>query len=387
MRRPFRVIRAIRTSVIIFIGMMISELVAVLEGHAPPSLQEDYDNSGLLIGSVGRECSGALCCLDVTPEVLREAKERGCNLVVAHHPIIFKGLKRINGSNYVEQVVIEAIRNDIAIYACHTNLDNVAKGVSDTIAGKLGLIKTKVLQPKKGLLRKLITFAPVADADKVRAALFAAGAGNIGNYSEASFNSEGMGTFKAGEGTNPHVGEIGGQHRERETRIEVLYPFYLEGTVLKALKESHPYEEVAYDLIGLENRHQEIGAGLIGELPEPMEEKDFLHKVSQSFGAEGIRHTELLGRPVRRVAVCGGAGSFLIRTALQQGADIYLTGDIKYHEFFDAEGRMVVADIGHYESEQFAIDLLQALLLEKFPTFAVLKSKVNTNPVRYFGTP
>lgn len=367
--------------------MMISELADVLERHAPPSLQEDYDNSGLLTGSGSWTCSGVLCCLDVTPEVLREAKECGCNLVVAHHPIIFKGLKRINGSNYVEQVVIEAIKNDIAIYACHTNLDNVVKGVNDTIAKKLGLIKTSVLQPKSGLLRKLVTFAPVADAEKVRSALFAAGAGDIGKYSESSFNSEGMGTFRAGAGTNPHVGEIGARHHETETRIEVIYPSYLESRLLKALKENHPYEEVAYDLISLENRHQDIGAGLIGELPEPMGEEDFLRKVSQSFGAQGIRHTELLGRPVRRVAVCGGAGSFLIRTALRQGADIYLTGDIKYHEFFDAEGRMVVADIGHYESEQFAIDLLQALLLEKFPTFAVLKSKVNTNPVRYFGTP
>ena len=350
-------------------------------------MQEDYDNAGLLTGNASWTCVGVLCCLDVTVEVLQEAKASGCNLVVAHHPIIFKGLKRINGKNYVEQVVIEAIKNDIAIYAAHTNLDNVIAGVNGKIAAKLGLVKTSILQPKKQLLRRLITFAPSDKAAMVREALFAAGAGHIGNYSECSFNSEGTGTFKAERGADPYVGEVGGQHHEKETRIEIVYPFYLEQQVITALTTHHPYEEVAYDLLTLNNDSQGIGAGLIGELPEPVPEKEFLQKVRQVFGAKGIRHTAFLERPVRRVALCGGAGSFLTRTALQRGADAYLTADIKYHEFFDAEGRMLLADMGHYESEQFTTELIHDLLLEKFPTFAILKSRVNTNPVRYFTEP
>jgi dinuclear metal center YbgI/SA1388 family protein len=364
--------------------MKISEIITAIEVFAAPELQEDYDNSGLITGNGGWDCTGVLCTLDVTAEVLREAKEKGCNLVVAHHPIIFQGLKRITGKNYVEQAVIEAIKNDIAIYAAHTNLDNVVLGVSGQMADKLGLKDYTVLQPKNKILRRLITFAPHDKAEDVRKAVFAAGAGHIGKYSECSFNSEGTGTFKAEEGANPYVGDVGSRHDEKETKIEIIYPFYLETQVVNALVDSHPYEEVAYDIFTMDNIHYGIGAGVIGSLEEPMEEKAFLEMVRAVFGAEGIRHTPLLGRPVRKVAVCGGAGSFLIRKALLSGADFYVSADIKYHEFFDAGGRMVVADIGHYESEQFTIDLVHDLLRKKFPTFAVLKTATNTNPVRYF---
>lgn len=347
-------------------------------------MQEEYDNAGLITGSGSWSCTGVLCTLDVTLEVLREAKEKGCNLVLAHHPIIFKGLKRITGKNYVEQVIIEAIKNDIAIYAAHTNLDNVVLGVSGRIAAKLGLKDVSVLQPKKGVLRRLITFAPLDKAEDVRRAVFSAGAGHIGKYSECSFNSEGTGTFKAEAGADPYVGDVGKQHSEKETKIEIVYPFYLETQVVKALVDNHPYEEVAYDIFTMDNVHNGIGAGVIGNLESPVEEEAFLQLISERFGAKGIRHTKLLGRPVRRVAVCGGSGSFLTRKAMQQGADFYITSDIKYHEFFDAEDRLVVADIGHYESEQFTTDLIHDLLVEKFPTFAVLKTATNTNPVRYF---
>jgi dinuclear metal center YbgI/SA1388 family protein len=364
--------------------MKISELLAAIEVFAAPELQEDYDNAGLITGRRDWNCTGVLCTLDVTVDVVKEAAQKRCNLIVAHHPIVFKGLKRINGNNYVEQVMIEAIKNDMAIYAAHTNLDNVVMGVSQTMARRMGLKNSTVLQPKNKMLRRLITFAPIDKAEDVRKAVFAAGAGHIGKYSECSFNSEGTGTFKAEDGADPYVGDVGQLHQEKETKIEIVYPFYLEQQVVKALVQNHPYEEVAYDIFTMENVHYGIGAGVIGQLEPEMRESEFLEMLKDRFQLKVVRHTPLRQKPVKTVAVCGGAGSFLIKKALYSGADAYITGDIKYHEFFDAEGRMVIADIGHYESEQFAVDLLHDLLVEKFPTFAVLKTGVNTNPVQYF---
>jgi dinuclear metal center YbgI/SA1388 family protein len=365
--------------------MKIIDLISAIEVFAAPELQEDYDNAGLITGNGDRECSGVLCSLDVTLEVIKEAQASNCNLIISHHPIIFKGLKRINGKSYVENIIIEAIKNDIALYAAHTNLDNVLLGVNGMIAQKLGLKDIEVLQPKKRLLRRLITFAPVDKAEEVRKAVFNAGAGHIGQYSECSFNSEGTGTFKAEEGADPYVGEIGKQHQEKETKIEIVYPFYLETQVVKALVKHHPYEEVAYDIFTMENSHLGMGSGVVGYLEAHMEEKRFLNLLKERFAANGIRYTSLLGKPIQKVAVCGGAGSFLLKKAISSQADIYITGDVKYHEFFDAEGKIVLADIGHYESEQYTVELLCDLLLKKFPTFAVLKSSVNTNPVNYLG--
>jgi len=362
----------------------ISSVIAALESIAHPSLQESYDNAGLLTGSPSWECKGILCSLDVTEEIIEEAVQRGCNMVVAHHPIIFGGLKKITGRNYVERTVISAIKNDIAIYAIHTNLDNVLTGVSHKMADKLGLEKTKILAPKPATLQKLFTFVPEAHINTVRDALFAAGGGHIGNYSECSFAATGEGSFKAGEGTDPFVGEKGQRHLEKEIKLEIVFPSYLQGAMITALKKAHPYEEVAFDLVSLANPNPQTGAGIIGELREPLPEPDFLRLLKDRFGLSVIRHTPLTGRDIKRVALCGGAGSFLVSSALAARADIYITGDMKYHEFFDADGRMVIADIGHFESEQFTIDLLAAVLAEKFPTFAVLKTGVNTNPVRYF---
>src|SRR5829696_9027517 len=365
--------------------MKISEIIQELESVAPPAFQESYDNAGLLTGMKNWDCTGVLVTLDATEEVIMEAKQNHCNLVIAHHPIIFRGLKRINGKNYVEQVIIAAIKNDIAIYAAHTNLDNVVLGVNGMIAKKLELQKITIMQPKNKMLRRLITFAPVDKAEQVRQAVFAAGAGHIGKYSECSFNSEGSGTFKAEQGADPYVGEEGKQHQEKEMKIEIVYPFYLETQVVKALINSHPYEEVAYDIFTMDNVHFGIGAGVIGELETAIEEQAFLQLLKDKFNAKGIRHTALWGRPIKKVAICGGAGSFLIKAAIREKADIYITADMKYHEFFDAENLLILADIGHYESEQFTIELFHDLLVEKFPTFAVLKTGVNTNPVKYFG--
>ncbi|MBW8685398.1 Nif3-like dinuclear metal center hexameric protein [Chitinophaga rhizophila] len=363
--------------------MKIRDITNAIAAFAPLQYQESYDNAGLLFGQADWELTGVLLTLDATEAVIDEAIEKKCNLVVAHHPIVFGGLKKINGNNYVERVVIKAIKNDIAIYAAHTNLDNVRSGVCDMMARRLNLQQCSVLAPKRELLRKLYTFVPHAEAEKVRSALFAAGAGHIGAYNECSYSVEGNGTFKAGEGTSPHVGVIGQRHMEPETKVEVIFPVYLEHAVVKALLGSHPYEEVAYDIVKLENAYAQVGSGLIGELDAPMEEAAFLQWVKQQFNTGCVRYTPLRGRPVKKVALCGGAGSFLLKKAIAAGADAYISADFKYHEFFDAENQIVIADVGHFESEQFTVELFYHILTEKFPNFAPLKSTIRTNPVNY----
>jgi dinuclear metal center YbgI/SA1388 family protein len=364
--------------------MKINEIILYLESLAHPSLQEHYDNAGLITGDAIWKCSGIICSLDATEEVVKEAVEKKCNLIVAHHPIIFGGLKKINGKNYVEKTIIAAIKNDIAIYAIHTNLDNVIGGVNGKIASMLGLENISILSPKEATLKKIFTFVPVDKAEQVRNGIFIAGGGHIGNYSECSFNAEGNGSFKAGEGTNPFVGDIGKQHQEKEIKIEVIFPSFLENKIVSALKMAHPYEEPAFDLVSLSNSDPFVGSGVIGEWPEAIDERQFLAKLKEVFGVPVIRHTALWNKPIKRIALCGGAGSFLISKALAAGADAYISSDIKYHEFFDANKRLLIADIGHYESEQFTIDLLKEVLGQKFPTFAVLKTEVKTNPVHYF---
>lgn len=364
--------------------MKIKDIIACLESLAPPSLQESYDNAGLIAGDENRECTGILVSLDATVEIIDEAKRRNCNLVVSHHPIVFSGLKKISANNYVGKAVIEAIKNDIALYAIHTNLDNISEGVNGRIAAMLGLTNVSVLLLKENMLKKLYTFVPVNSADKVRQAIFEAGGGHIGNYSECSFNAGGFGTFRGGADTDPYVGKPGEFHREEELKVEVIFPAWLEGRIISNLVSAHPYEEVAYDIISLDNRNFSIGSGIVGELSSPSDELVFLQKIKETFKLQVIKHTAPMNRPVKRVAVCGGAGSFLISKALAAGTDMYITSDIKYHEFFDANGRLLIADIGHYESEQFTINLLQEFLEKKFPTFAVLKTEVVTNPVRYF---
>ncbi|MEO5946037.1 MAG: Nif3-like dinuclear metal center hexameric protein [Chitinophagaceae bacterium] len=363
--------------------MKINEIISYLETIADTSLQEEYDNTGLIIGNADWDCTGIICTLDATEEVIKEAIQKKCNLIVAHHPIIFKGLKKINGKNYVEKTIIAAIKNDIAIYAIHTNLDNVKQGVNGRIAQMLGIQNCKILSEKEATLKKLFTFVPFDKTDEVRNAIFSAGAGHISNYSECSFNAEGIGTFKGGTGSNPYVGEPGKLHQEKEIKIEIIFPAYLERKIVTAMKEAHPYEEVAYDIVQLDNFNQSIGSGMVGELAQPVDENQFLENLKTIFRTPGVRHTRLLGKQIKRVAVCGGAGSFLISKALAANADAYITADIKYHEFFDANDQLLLADIGHYESEQFTINLLQEVLEQKFPTFAVLKTEVKTNPVFY----
>lgn len=364
--------------------MQINDIVKKLESVAPLFLQEDYDNAGLLTGNGAWECKGILVCLDITEAVVKEAIDKKCNLIIAHHPVIFRGLKKITGKNYVEKTVIAAIKNDIALYAIHTNLDNVLSGVNGKIADKIGLINRQILSPKNNLLQKLSVFVPIDHKQPLLEALFAAGGGNIGNYSECSFSLEGKGTFKAGDKATPFVGNKNERHTENEVKLEVIFPVWMQNEIVKAMKGVHPYEEVAYDIYSLANNWGNVGSGIIGELEEAVNEASMLQKLQSTFNIPVIKHTVFTGRPIKKVAICGGAGSFLTGAAIAAGADIYITSDIKYHEFFDAEERLLLADIGHYESEQFTIDLLFDILREKFPNFAVLKTGVNTNPVRYF---
>ncbi len=364
--------------------MKIKEIISVLESIAPPQLQEHYDNAGLITGNINWGCTGILVALDTTEEIVKEAVEKKCNLIIAHHPIVFGGLKKITGKTYVERVVIDAIKNDIAIYAIHTNLDNVMTGVNGKMADMLGLTNRQILLPRKGLLKKLMVFVPAGLAENVRTAIFNAGAGHIGNYSECSFNTIGEGTFKPGAGTSPFIGNAGERHFENEIKVEVVFQEWLEDSIIKALLAAHPYEEVAYDIVALDNALGSTGSGLIGELDEAMAESDFLSLVKKQFGLQVIRHTGFTGRMVKKVALCGGAGSFLIKQAVASGAGFYITSDVKYHEFFDAENKLVIADIGHYESEQYTISLLFDILKGKYPTFATLKTEINTNPVHYF---
>jgi len=364
--------------------MKLSQLTAYLESLAPLAYQEDYDNSGLIVGSPDQDVQQALISLDCTEAIVDEAIAKNCQVIISHHPIVFRGLKKFTGKTYVERVVEKAIKHDIAIYAIHTNLDNVTDGVNAKICERLELKNCRILAPKSGLLKKLVTYVPEEKAEQVRNALFHAGAGIIGNYSECSFNAEGTGTFNGDEDTNPYVGVPGTRHHENEIRIETIYPANIESKLLMALFLAHPYEEVAYDLYTLTNQNQQVGSGMIGELEEEMSEEEFLFVIKQNMQARVIRHTALTGKNVKRVAVCGGAGGFLLKHAIKAGADVFITADYKYHEFFDAEGKLVIADIGHFESEQFTVQLLYDIIQKKFANFAVRLTEINTNPVKYF---
>ncbi|VAW12909.1 GTP cyclohydrolase 1 type 2 homolog YbgI [hydrothermal vent metagenome] len=365
-------------------GLKVKDIADYLETIAPLEFQESYDNSGLLVGSPGQIVSSALATIDVTEEVVDEAISRGCNLIIAHHPIIFSGIKKLTGENYVERTLLKAVKNDIAIYTAHTNLDSVMGGVNSKICGKLGLTGCKPLQPLEGQLQKLVTYIPADYAEKVRTAVFEAGAGHIGNYDSCSYNIEGLGSFRGNENTNPFVGKKGAIHFEKEVRFETIFPKHLAGKIISALILAHPYEEVAYDIYPLSNKYQQAGIGMVGELSNPVDEEVFLTNLKRIFACGVISHTKLLGSEISKVAVCGGSGSFLLKNAITANADIFITADFKYHQYFDAENKIIIANIGHYESEQFTKELFYELLIKKFPKFAVRLSEVKTNPVYYF---
>ena len=364
--------------------MKISELLQELEHFAPLHFQEDYDNCGLLTGQRDWEAKGAILSLDCTEEVIEEAIKKNCNIVIAHHPILFSGLKKLNGSNYIERTIIKAIKHDIAIYACHTNLDNVKHGVNKKIAEKLGLERLEILAPKANLLKKIVTFVPETHHQAVKAALFEAGAGNIGNYDSCSFNVEGTGTFRGNSASTPFLGKPLELSEEKEIRIESIFEAQQQNKVITALLKAHPYEEVAYDIYSLDNKHGLVGSGMVGYLKKPMQETDFLNHVKKTFQVPTLKHTKTLGKNIEKVAICGGSGRFLLKNAIQANADAFITSDFKYHEYFDAENKLLLIDTGHYESEQFTPEIFYEIIQKKFTTFAIHLSKINTNPISYF---
>jgi dinuclear metal center YbgI/SA1388 family protein len=363
---------------------LLKEVCAFLEDLAPSSLQENYDNSGLLVGDPDSKVTGVLVSLDVTENIVDEAIQEGCNVIVSHHPFIFQGIKKLKKSNWVHRVLTKAIKNDLAIISVHTNLDNVLAGVNGKMASVLGLKNTRVLLPRPGMLMKLAVFVPSEHLEKVQDALFQAGAGSIGNYDECSFQSPGIGSFRAKAGANPFVGKINELQFEPESRLEVVFPAFLKERVVSSMKNAHPYEEVAYDLYKLENSVDQIGSGLLGDLEEEIEAEPFFRLLMEKFNLKGFKHSPNPGHKIKRVALCGGAGVFLLEKAIQSGADVFVTADVKYHDFFEAIGKVLLVDIGHFESEQFTIDLLSEQILQKFPTFAVRKTKISTNPVNYY---
>lgn len=363
--------------------MIVKEVTDILEELAPLAQAEDFDNVGLLVGDSKNEVTGILVTLDTLENVVDEAIGHSCNLIVSFHPIIFSGLKKITGSNYVERVVLKAIQNGIAIYSMHTALDNSPDGVNSKICEVLGIVNTKILIPQQGSIKKLTTYVPKVEAPKLKDSLFEAGAGNIGNYSNCSFTIDGTGSYKGGENSTPTKGKVGQLHFEEETQINITFAAHNERKILQALFQNHPYEEVAYEVFSLDNRDQHIGIGMVGKLSEPMNEGDFLAFVKQKMNVSVIKHSQLLGKKVEKIAVLGGSGAFAISAAKASGADVFLTSDLKYHQFYEAESEMVIADIGHYESEQFTKNLLVDYLTEKIPNFAIRLSDSNTNPIKY----
>lgn len=366
-----------------FRRMKVKEIVSALERFAPLPLQDGWDNAGLQVGLTEAEVTGALLCLDVTEAVVDEAIALGYNLIVSHHPLIFGGLKSLTGRNYVERCVMKAIRHNITICSHHTNIDNATGGVNYKIAEKLGLVNLRFLSPKDDSLLKLVTFVPTAQADKVRQALFDAGCGCIGGYDQCSYNLMGEGTFRAGADCQPFCGEIGKMHREAEVRLETVLPNYLKNRAIRALLNTHPYEEPAYDIYPLKNQWMQAGAGVIGELPNELSVTDFLQLVKDSFQAGCVKSNKFNGQMVRTVALCGGSGAFLLPQAIAQGADAFLTGEIKYHDYFGHEDDLLMVEIGHYESEQYTMEIFQSIIKDACPTLPVKLTNVNTNPINY----
>jgi len=364
--------------------MKIKEILQSLEQWAPLAYQESYDNCGIQAGNANQDVKGILITLDTIEEIIDEAIAKNCNLVIAHHPLLFKGLKSITGKNDIERALVKAIKHDITIYAIHTNLDHVANGVNLRICDRLGLVNIKTLVGKTGLLTKLQAYVPKKDKEQILTALFHAGAGDIGNYSSCAFRSEGIGSFLPNEQAKPHVGKALQMEYVEEVKIETVFPTHLKNQIVAALKQAHPYEEVAYDLFELENTWESVGSGMVGELPQTMPAEAFLKHVAQGMGINTFKYTHAFQGQIKKVAVCGGAGSFLLKNALQAGAQAFVSSDFKYHEFFDAEKDILVADIGHYESEVYTKELIYDFLIEKFTNIAILISQTNTNPVRYF---
>jgi len=361
----------------------LHEILDILDELAPLAYAEDFDNVGLLVGNQNQNITGILVTHDALENVVTEAVDKKCNLIVCFHPIIFSGLKKLTGKTYVERAVIKAIKNDIAIYAVHTALDNMPDGVSHTMCEALGLSNTKVLIPKKNQLQKLVTYVPAAHKENLLSHVYAAGAGHIGKYKDCSFSLSGNGTYTPLTGAQPHSGSVGQASLEPEEQIHLILGKHKQSAVLKALFTHHPYEEVSYEITNLENENQHLGLGMIGELDKEQDEQAFLNHIKSVFKTGGVRHSALLGKKIKKVAVLGGSGAFAIAAAKAQGADVYITADLKYHDYYQAENKILLADVGHFESERFTKSHIARYLTKKLTNFAVILSSKNTNPINY----
>jgi len=361
----------------------LKDLISQLEQYAPPAFQESYDNSGLITGNIEKTINSGLIGFDVTEDLVEEAIKLNAGVIITHHPLLLEGIKKLTANSYRERILIRAIKNDIAIYSAHTNLDSVKAGISSKLCDKIGLENCNILAPKENILKKLVVFVPKSHADELRNVLFETGAGHIGNYDSCSFNLDGRGSFRGGENTRPFSGKKGKLNYEEEVRIETIFLKHQQFELIKKLIEIHPYEEPAYDIYPLDNKYGEAGFGMTGYLKNEIEESEFLKLLKKIFNANGIRYSNFLGKPIKKVALCGGSGSFLLQNAIASEADIFITGDYKYHQFFDADGKILIADIGHYESEQVAMEIFYDILTKKFPNFALHLSKYSSNPINY----
>ena len=366
--------------------MKLAEIVKYLDNKVPLHYQESYDNSGLLIGDKDMEVKSVLTCLDCTEDVIKEAIQQKSNLIISHHPILFRPIKKITSSNYVQRIIFKAIKNNIAIYALHTNLDNIEGGVSFIFSNKLGLLNSQILKQKDAVLSKLVTYCPTKYLSKIQTALFDIGAGKIGSkYDQCSFVSDGLGTFRPLSGSNPYIGSENKRTSQSEDKLELIFPTHLQKRVIKTLFEAHPYEEVAYDIIHLENQDNSVGSGIIGELNKEMDIISFFKLLKKEFPYQMLKYTKFSNiKKVKKIAFCGGSGAFLINEAMKQGADIYISSDFKYHDFFDANEKIIIVDIGHYETEQFVAEQIYQIVKKKFHKLDVVLTKVNTNPISYY---
>ncbi len=366
--------------------MKLIEIIEYLETVAPLSYQESYDNSGLLVGNENLTIKSVLTCLDCTEEVIEEAINKKCNLIISHHPIIFNSFKKITSSTYNERVILKAVKNDIAIYAIHTNLDNIQGGVSFILANKFGLLNPKILKKKENTITQLITYCPETHIKKLESALFSVGAGKVGSkYDQCSFISQGVGGFRPLDKANPYIGSKNERFSQNEDRLELVFPSYLEKNIIQTLFDTHPYEEVAYELIRLGNKDETIGSGVIGELKSEMDVLSFFKLLKKYMPFKFLKHTKFSNQAkVKTIAFCGGSGVSLLQEAIIQKADIYISSDFKYHDFFEVDNKIIAVDIGHYESEQFVPNLISEILKKKFPKLAVILTKINTNPISYY---
>lgn len=364
-------------------SVKLKDIISHIEQYAPPVFQESYDNSGLITGDIEKTIKTGLIGFDVTEDLIEEAIKLKAGVIITHHPLLLEGFKKLTGKSYRERILISAIKNDIAIYSAHTNLDSVKAGISSKLADKLKLENCNILAPKENMLKKLVVFAPASHAEVLRSGLFETGAGHIGNYDSCSFNLIGKGSFRGGENTSPFSGKKGKLNFEEEIRIETIFLKHQQSGIIKKLIELHPYEEPAWDIYTLDNQYEEAGFGITGYLKNEIEESDFLNLLKRTFNAKGIRYSKLMGKPIKKVALCGGSGSFLLQNAISSEADVFVTGDYKYHQFFDADGKILIADIGHFESEQLAMEIFYDILIKKIPNFALHLSKYSSNPINY----